>query len=138
MVPNRIAVRNRDVRLAPLDRGTRPAGVGVAGSREGSAEFSKADLAATYATINRVTAMPAVYVPPPQTQDPATQERWAQVLEAPGGMAEISQDITRAEMGFTNDRKETQSIASAERRQERQERAAAERVGPIPGVSDRM
>ena len=50
-------------------------------TRASSEEFSKADLAASYATLNRTTAIPAVYVPPAQTQDPENVERWAKTME---------------------------------------------------------
>ena len=44
-------------------------------SRDASEEYGRAELAATYATLNRVTQIPAVYVPPPSTQDAETQDK---------------------------------------------------------------
>ena len=105
-------------------------------TREGSEEYGKAELAATYATLNRVTAIPAEYVPPPSTQDPATQERWAQTLETRGGMAEVSHDITSAERGFSNDRDETQRLARQVAREAREQERAVQRQGPVPGAPE--
>ncbi len=103
-------------------------------TRAGSEEFSKADLAATYATLNRTTAIPAVYVPPAQTQDPENVERWAKTMEAPGGMSKVSQDITDIEQGFANDRQETMRIARDLAREALQQKRAEARQGPVPGV----
>ena len=102
-------------------------------TRASSEEYSKADLAATYATLNRTTAIPAVYVPPAQTQDPENVERWAKTMEAPGGMSKVSQDITDIEQGFMADRKETQRIARDLAREAGQLKRAEARQGPIPG-----
>ena len=103
-------------------------------TRAGSEEFSKADLAATYATLNRTTAIPAVYVPPAQTQEPENVERWAKTMEAPGGMSKVSQDITGIEQGFSDDRKETLRIAKDLTREATQLKRAEARQGPVPGV----
>ena len=103
-------------------------------TRAGSEEFSKADLAATYATLNRTTAIPAVYVPPAQTQEPENVERWAKTMEAPGGMSKVSQDITDIEQGFSDDRKETLRIAKDLTREATQLKRAEARQGPVPGV----
>ena len=103
-------------------------------TRAGSEEFSKADLAATYATLNRTTAIPAVYVPPAQTQEPENVERWAKTMEAPGGMSKVSQDITDIEQGFSDDRQETLRIARDLAREATQQKRAEARQGPVPGV----
>ena len=103
-------------------------------TREGSEEYGRAELAATYATLNRVTAMPAEYVPPPSTQDPDTQERWAKTLETLGGMAEVSHNITTAERGFKDDRDDTISIARQAAREAREQERAQQRQGPVPGA----
>ena len=103
-------------------------------TRAGSEEFSKADLAATYATLNRTTAIPAVYVPPAQTQEPENVERWAKTMEAPGGMSKVSQDITDIEQGFSDDRKETLRIGKELTREATQLKRAEARQGPVPGV----
>ena len=103
-------------------------------TRAGSEEFSKADLAATYATLNRTTAIPAVYVPPAQTQEPENVERWAKTMEAPGGMSKVSQDITDIEQGFSDDRQETLRIARDVAREAAQQKQAEARQGPVPGV----
>ena len=103
-------------------------------TRAGSEEFSKADLAATYATLNRTTAIPAVYVPPAQTQEPENVERWAKTMEAPGGMSKVSQDITDIEQGFSDDRQETLRIARDLAREATQLKRAEARQGPVPGV----
>ena len=103
-------------------------------TRASSEEFSKADLAASYATLNRTTAIPAVYVPPAQTQDPENVERWAQTMEAPGGMSKVSQDVTAIEQGYAGDRRETTKNAREQTREANQQARAEERQGPVPGV----
>lgn len=104
-------------------------------TRAASEEYSKAELAATYATLNRVTAVPAVYVPPTSTQDPGTKERWAKTLETRGGMASVSHDISSAERGFVDDRDASTAIARQQSREARQQERAQQRQGPIPGVT---
>ena len=95
--------------------------------RAASEEYSKAELAATYATVNRVTAMPATYDPPASTRDPVQTERWAAQMEKPGGMAEVSRDIVTVEKGFTDDRSAVQDAARKERAQERQQQTMTDR-----------
>ena len=77
-------------------------------TRTKSDEWAKAELAASYATMNRTTAIPATYVPPESASDPAIAEKWAKQLETPGGMAEVSRDITSVELAYKSDRTETQ------------------------------
>ena len=67
-------------------------------TREKSDEWAKAELAASYATMNRTTAIPATYVPAESAANPAIAEKWAQQLETQGGMAEVSRDITSVEL----------------------------------------
>ena len=102
-------------------------------TRDASDDYSKLELAASYATLNRVTAIPGVYVPPPSTQDSAQKEKWAKTLEAPGGMAEVHHTITAAERSFGNDRKQTQQISRAHAREERDQARAEERQSGIAG-----
>ena len=105
-----------------------------------SEEFSKADLAATHAAVNRTTAMPAVYVPPASTESEDQSEFWAQTLEARGGMAAVSRDITTVERGFSDDRSEVQrrdrQLAREKREQERGggQRGQGRRM-PLPRTS---
>ena len=73
-------------------------------------------LAASYATVNRTTAIPAVYVPPSAAMDPENRERWAKTLETRGGMGEIHQDIKGCERSFEADRENTRAAAQRERR----------------------
>ena len=88
-------------------------------TRKNSEEFQKAELAASYATVNRVTAIPATYVPPPTARNEAVAERWAAQMEKPGGMAEVSRDITSVEMAYRSDRVSTQREMRKERTEER-------------------
>ena len=95
-----------------------------------SEEFAPCELAATHATVNRVTAMPATYAPPPSARDQATAERWAAQYEKPGGVAEVSRDINAVEQSFSNDRSEVQALDRAERQQQRQsERQVEQQAG---------
>ena len=104
-----------------------------------SEEFSKADLAATHAAVNRTTAMPAVYVPPASTESEDQREFWAQTLEARGGMAAVSRDITTVERGFSDDRSEVQrrdrQLAREKREQERVAQRGQGRRMPLPRTS---
>ena len=104
-----------------------------------SEEFSKADLAATHAAVNRTTAMPAVYVPPASTESEDQREFWAQTLEARGGMAAVSRDITTVERGFSDDRSEVQrrdrQLAREKREQERAAQRGRGRRMPLPRTS---
>ena len=108
-------------------------------TRAKSEEFQKAELAASYATVNRVTAIPATYVAPVTATVPETCERWAQQLEKPGGMAEVSRDITSVEVSFKTDRDSTNREMRQERTQERnqaqqEEQQAAHAQKPVqPG-----
>ena len=68
--------------------------------------------------------MPATYVPPASANDPDFAEAWAQKLDSPGGMADISRDIKTVEMSFDNDRSTLQSQDRAERRAEREQQRA--------------
>ena len=95
--------------------------------RAKSDEFSKADLAATHAAVNRTTAMPAEYVSPASTQSAEQRAKWADMLEARGGMAAVSRDITTVERGFSDDRSELQRNLARARREEREKQRAAER-----------
>ena len=95
--------------------------------RAGSEEYSKAELAATYATVNKVTSMPATYDPPPSTSDAVQTERWASQMEKPGGMSEVARDIVSVEKGFSDDRTAVQGEARKERAQERQAQTMADR-----------
>ena len=95
--------------------------------RAKSDDFSRAELAATHAAVNRTTAMPAEYTPPASTQNAETREKWAQTLEARGGMSAVSRDVTTVERGFSDDRRELQRQMARERRQERENERAAER-----------
>ena len=104
-----------------------------------SEEFSKAELAATHAAVNRTTAMPAVYVPPASTESEDQREFWAQTLEARGGMAAVSRDITTVERGFSDDRSEVQrrdrQLAREKREQERAAQRGQGRRMPLPRTS---
>ncbi len=73
----------------------------------------------SYATVNRVTAIPATYVPAPTARNEAVAERWAAQMEKPGGMAEVSRDITSVEMAYRADRVSTQREMRKERTEER-------------------
>jgi len=98
-------------------------------------EWAKAELAATYATINKVTSMPATYVPPPSTQDEAYQGKWADRLESPGGMAEVSRDVTTVEQGFSDDRAQMRQLARAQACEDRLQQQARDDAG-VPGEGD--
>ena len=95
-------------------------------TREKSDEWAKAELAASYATINRTTAIPATYVPPVSATNPDMAEKWAKQLETPGGMAEVSRDITSVELAYKADRTETQREMRQERTQQRNEQRQQE------------
>ena len=95
-------------------------------TREKSDEWAKAELAASYATMNRTTAIPATYVPPESAANPAIAEKWAQQLETQGGMAEVSRDITSVELAYKGDRTETQREMRQERTQQRNEQRQQE------------
>ena len=110
----RIATRSTSYNLKPSERAN-------------SDEFSKADLAATYAALNRTTAMPAEYEPPASTQSAEQRGKWAETLEARGGMAAVSRDITTVERGFSDDRSEMQRTLARARREEREKERHAER-----------
>ena len=97
-----------------------------AAQRAKSDDFARADLAATYAAVNRTTAMPAEYTPPASTQSAETREKWAQTLEARGGMSAVSRDITNVERTFDSNRQELSKQLTRERAEEREKARAAE------------
>ena len=92
--------------------------------RANNEEYSRCEFAATYATVNRVTAIPATYVPLASTQDEKQIERWAKTLEAPGGMAEVNRDINTIERSFSDDRDAHRRELGRERRAEREHQRA--------------
>ena len=108
-------------------------------SRANNEEYSRCELAATYATVNRVTAIPATYVPPASTGDEKQMERWAKTLEEPGGMAKVNRDINTVERSFSDDRDTYRRERAQERRAERNQQRAegspadAERKPVTPG-----
>ena len=97
-------------------------------TRTKSVEFQKLELVASYATVNRTTAIPAVYVPPAAAQRPANRERWAKTLETPGGMGAVNQDIKVCERAFEGDRDTTRAAAQRERRAVASQARQAERA----------
>ena len=94
--------------------------------RANNEEYSRCELAATYATVNRVTAIPATYVPPASTTDEKQVERWSQTLAQPGGMASVSRDINTIEASFSADRDTRRGDLARERRAERDQQRAEE------------
>ena len=81
--------------------------------------------------------MPAEYEPPASTQSAEQRAKWADTLEARGGMAAVSRDITTVERGFSDDRSKLQrNLARARRGEREKERAAQRGHGQITPVGD--
>ena len=96
-----------------------------------SAEFARAELAATYAGMTEVTGHCATYVPPASTHHKKMVETWAQTLEAPGGLAAVGRDVQSCESYFNARR-----VSQERNREQQRDRAPArvdEQGNPVPG-----
>ena len=98
-----------------------------------SGGFPRPDRGDGAGPLNKVTSIPATYVPPPSANDPAYATAWAEKIEAPGGMVDISRDIKTVEMTFDNDRSTLQRNDREARSKEREQQQARE-SGEQPGA----
>ena len=85
-------------------------------------QWAMAELAATYATVNKVTGIGAMYIPPAAAVDSAYAEKWAQKMEQPAGMLEVSRDIATIEQGYAADETEPSRSEEHELQRGRPER----------------
>ena len=72
--------------------------------RENNPEYSRCELAATYAAMDRVTGMPASYVPPASTRAETHTQNWASTLENLDGVKALSRDLHIIEGSLNDDR----------------------------------
>ena len=60
-----------------------------------SPAFAEAELVASHVAVHETTALGVTYNPPPSVANGDMQERWARKFEEPGGLADVSRQITR-------------------------------------------
>ena len=77
--------------------------------RATNADFSRAELVATYSAVTEVTGHGGQYEAPESTRSEFNREQWAKELSQPGGFERVSRDINRAEEALAERMPRTQA-----------------------------